>query len=197
MRSELFSSIPFKKKKTQHRYTRYVFDLFLVIHTSRALEGSPLAVPSRGPRGIPSLVVAIALACRCNCREFAFAADCRGLQWKLPPIIVAIAVNCGRNCGGNYRRLPRSVEIAVAIAEDGREMPWFAVEIAVAIFVVVFRGNFRVNCRGNCRGNRHGSPRNAVVFRGNCSGLTSVKIADKIAVECRGNCRLLPWHLPW
>ena len=57
--------------------------LINVFHTSRALTGSPLAVPSRGPRGIPSLVVEITLDCRCNCREFAFAVGCRGLQWKL------------------------------------------------------------------------------------------------------------------
>ena len=48
--------------------------LINVFHTSRALTGSPLAVPSRGPRGIPSLVVEITLDCRCNyrdCREIA------------------------------------------------------------------------------------------------------------------------------
>ena len=55
-------------------YQVRLFDLFLVIHTSRALTGSPLAVPSRGPRGIPSLVVEITLDCRCtyrDCREIA------------------------------------------------------------------------------------------------------------------------------
>ena len=34
-----------------HVYQVRLFDLFLVLHTSMALTGSPLAVPSRGPRG--------------------------------------------------------------------------------------------------------------------------------------------------
>ena len=38
--------------------------IFFVLHTSRVLTGSSFAVPSRGPRGIPSLVVAITLDCR-------------------------------------------------------------------------------------------------------------------------------------
>ena len=45
------------------------FRLFLDTHTSRALRGAPLAVPSRGPCGIPSLVVEITLDCRCNYRD--------------------------------------------------------------------------------------------------------------------------------
>ena len=87
-------------------------------------------------------------------------------------------------------QLPRSGN---AIAADGRGMPWklqcFEVrEIAVASSVE-FRGNCHVleDCRGSCRG----WPRNAVVYRGNCSGLTSVENAVAIAVEFRGNCRVL------
>ena len=83
------------------------FRFFLVIHTltSRALTGS-YAVPSRGPRGIPLLVVEMTLNCRCNyrdCKEIAvdgrgnsIAADDRGLPWKLlwqmPWTSVAFAV---------------------------------------------------------------------------------------------------------
>ena len=37
----------------------------------------------------------------------------------------------------------------------------------------------------------------AAEFRGNCCGLTSVEYAVATAVEFRGNCRVLPWHLPW
>ena len=157
-------------------------------------------MPSRGPRGIPLLVVAITLDCRCNCREFSFEADCCGLQWKLPSINEAIAVNCGRNCRGNYRRLSRSAEMPWQLP---RTMLWQSPRNAV-----VYRGNCRrlplvkitgataVEC-GNCRGNCRGWPRNAVVFRGNCNGLTSVEIAVAIALECRGNYRVLSWHLPW
>ena len=73
----------------------------------------------------------------------------------------------------------------MAIAADGPGFPWkllwFDVrEISVA-FAVEFGGNYRVleDCRGNCRG----WPWNAVVFRGNCRGLTSVEIAVKIALD--------------
>ena len=62
----------------------------------------------------------------------------------------------------------------------------------------------QIAARGNCRGCYRvmrklpcGWPRNSVGFRGNCSGWTSVEIAVVIARECRGNCRVLPWHLPW
>ena len=77
----------------------------------------------------------------------------------------------------------------MAIAADGPGFPWklqwFDVrEISVA-FAVEFGGNYRVleDCRGNCRG----WPWNAVVFRGNCSGLTSVKLPWQLP----------PWQLPW
>ena len=85
-----------------------LFALFLVVHASRALTGSPLAVPSPGPRGIPSLVLGklpwiavattaiagglpstsvtiqlprMAAECRGNC-----CGNCRGLSWQLPCI---------------------------------------------------------------------------------------------------------------
>ena len=54
-------------------YQVRLFDFFFVIHTSRALAGSPIAVPSRGPRVIPPIVVEMTLDCRCNYR------DCRGI----------------------------------------------------------------------------------------------------------------------
>ena len=73
--------------RRQIRGRRRLFDSFLVIHTSRALTGAPLAVLSRGPRGIPSLVVAITLDGRSTV-----------ITGELPSTNVAIAVNCGRNC---------------------------------------------------------------------------------------------------
>ena len=144
------------------------------------MAGSPLALPSRGPRGIPSHVVEItwiavatslisgkfpsinvaiqlprmAAECRGNC-----CGNCRGFPWQLPWISVAIALYrritaYGR---GNCRGLT-SAEIAVAIAAD-------------------FCGNCRVS--EDCRDNYRGWPWKLLWFdvRGNC----------------RGNCRGLPW----
>ena len=61
-----------------------LFYSILDVHTSRALTGSPVALPSRGPRGIPSLVVAITLDCRSTV-----------IAGELASINVTIAVNCG------------------------------------------------------------------------------------------------------
>ena len=47
----------------------------LIMHTSTALAGSPLAVPSRGPRGILSLVVTITLDCRSTVIEGEIGVD--------------------------------------------------------------------------------------------------------------------------
>ena len=49
--------------REQVRGRRRLFDSFFLIHTSRALTGFPLAAPSLGRSGIPSLVVAITLDC--------------------------------------------------------------------------------------------------------------------------------------
>ena len=105
------------------------------------MTGSPLAVPSRGPRSIPSLVVEITLDCR-YCREIAvdergnsIAADGRGMPWKLlwqlPWISVAIALyrtitvhGRGNCCGLTSAEITVAIaayrRIAVAMAADGR-----------------------------------------------------------------------------
>ena len=70
---------------------------------------------------------------------------------------------------------------------NGRGMTCKLQRFDVREITMEFRDNCRVleDCRGNCRGR----PRNAVVFRGNCSGLTSVEIAVAIDGDGRG----MPW----
>ena len=150
----------------------------------------------------------------------------RRLSWQIPRIAVAITVNLrlrriAVDSRGNCRRLTWqlpliAIEIAVATCrclpwklpwQLPRKLPWQS-----SRNVVVCRGNCRrlpfvkiaVDCRklpfvkcGNRRGNSHGWPRDVVVFRGNCNGLASVEIAVAIALDYRGNCRVLPCHLPW
>ena len=102
-------------------------------------------------------------------------------------------------------QLPRmAAECGNAIAADGRGVPW-------KLQCMEFCGNCLV--LEYCCGNFGGWPLNAVIFRGNCSGLTSVEVAVAIAacwriavaiatdgrgmpLNVRGNCSLLPWHLP-
>ena len=146
----LFVDPMFLKPIPTHVFQVCLSDLFLAIHTSRALTGSPLAVPSCGPRGIPSLVAEITLECRCNyrdCREMAvdergnqIAADSCGMPWKLlwqlPWTSVAIAAYRRITAGGRGNCCGlTSARIAVAIAAD-------------------FRGNCHVSeeCRDNCCG---------------------------------------------
>ena len=50
-------------------YQLRFFDSVVAIHSSRELAGSPLAVPSGGPREIPSLALRISLDCRCKYRD--------------------------------------------------------------------------------------------------------------------------------
>ena len=139
----------------QHTYQVRLFESFVVVHTSRSLTGSPLAVPSRGPHGIPQLVVTITLDCRCICREFAFAVDCSGncrrLTCQLPSIAVEIAVATTADCRG-VQNLPWQLRWMAAECRGlPSKLPWQ--------FVVVCRENYScVNCRGNCHGNRHGMP---------------------------------------
>ena len=150
----------------------------------------------------------------------------RRLSWQIPRIAVAITVNLrlrriAVDSRGNCRRLTWqlpliAIEIAVATCrclpwklpwQLPRKLPWQS-----SRNVVVCRGNCRrlpfvkiaVDCRklpfvkcGNRRGNSHGWPRDVVVFRGNCNILASVEIAVAIALDYRGNCRVLPCHLPW
>ena len=115
---------------------------------------------------------------------------CRRLKWQLPLIAVEIAVAITADCRGVRK-------IAVAISADNRGMPWFAVEIAAAICgCLPWELPWQL-----LRKLPWQSPRNAVVCRGNRRRLPPVKIGVAIAVavalECRGNCRLLPWHLLW
>ena len=166
-----------------------LFYSFLVIHTSRALIGFPLAVPYRG---VPSLVVAITLDC---CSIVIGGGNCGRLTWQLPLIAVEIAFNWGRNLPtANHRRLARSAAILPQMAAECRGFPWKLQWIDV-----------RGSCRGNCRGVpwqlplvgglRCQLPRMTAECRGNCCGLTSGENAVATAVEFRSNCRVLPWHL--
>ena len=92
-----------------------LFALFLVVHASRALTGSPLAVPSPGPRGIPSLVLGKLPWIAVATTAIAGGLPSTSVTIQLP----RMAAECRGNCCGLA-----SAEIAEAIAADLRGLPW-------------------------------------------------------------------------
>ena len=169
----------------------------------------------------PWIVVATAV----NLRLRRIAVDCSGnyrrLTWQLPLIGVEVAVAitadcrgwprnavvCRRNCRGTLPLFAGEItvaiaaDVALAIAAEGRGLPWKLPYIAAS-------ENYRGNCqlprmttecrgfpwklrwsdvRGHSRGNCRGMP--TQLPHGTCRG----RIAVAIAVQCRGIRRLLPW----